>query len=66
MTCDLTLWNAATKTRKVVVCDESTADKIVQDDHAAKGTAQYADASGATFDVDWTSWRLIRFNRRHD
>jgi hypothetical protein len=65
MACDLTLWNASTKTKKVVVCDEETAGKIVQDDHAAKGTSHYADAAGATFDVDWVAWRLVRFNRRH-
>ncbi len=64
MACDLTLWNAATKAKKVVVCDEDNAGKIVQDDHTARGAGHYVDTSGTSFDVDWTQWRLVRFNRR--
>jgi hypothetical protein len=63
MACELTIWNTEDKSKRMVVCDEENAGKIVEDDHAAKGGGDYADTSGASFAVDWTKCRLVKFNR---
>lgn len=64
MACTLTIWNTQTKQKNVVVCDEDSVLKIVQDDHAARGAGDYVDTKGAKFSVDWTKCRLVRFARQ--
>jgi hypothetical protein len=64
MACDLTIWDTATKSKKVVVCDEENAGKIIVDEHAARAPGQYRDAAGQAFTADWTKCRLIGFCRR--
>lgn len=66
MACNLTIWDAAGKSKTVVSCDEENAGKIIVDDHAAKASNQYTDVSGKGFSVDWSKCRLIRFDRRCD
>jgi len=66
MACDLTVWDTQGKAKMAVVCDEENAGKIIVDDHAARATGQYVDVSGKAFSVDWTKYRLIRFNRRRE
>lgn len=66
MACDLTIWDTGNKSKKVVVCDEDNATKIIVDEHAGRASGQYVDTSGAKFSADWSKCRLIRFNRRRD
>ncbi len=66
MACELTVWDTQSKKKTSRVCDDENASKVIVDDHAARATGQYADASGKAFSVDWTKCRLIRFNRRRD
>ncbi len=63
MACELTLWDSTRKTKTTVVCDEENAAKVIADEHAAKASGQYVDVEGKTFSADWTTCRLIRFNR---
>ena len=63
MACELHVYNAETKKRQCYVCDEDNASRMVENDHAAKATGEYADTSGKKFTVDWTKERLVSFKR---
>jgi hypothetical protein len=63
MTCELRVYNLETKKKQSFVCDEDNAGRMVENDHAAKASAEYADASGKKFTVDWTKERLVSFRR---
>jgi len=64
MPCNLVVYEPDTKSKKTYTCDEANTERLVGDDHAAKGPAEYTDVNGRKFSVDWTKARLISFSRR--
>lgn len=64
MPCHLVVYETDTKSKKTYDCDEANTERLVSDDHAAKGSGEYTDVKGQKFNVDWTKARLIGFNRR--
>lgn len=64
MPCHLVVYEPDTKSKKVYDCDEANTERLVGDDHAAKGSAEYTDVNGQKFNVDWTKARLISFSRK--
>jgi len=63
MACELWVYNTETKKKQRFVCDEDNTGRIVENDHAAKGTGEYTDTGGKKFSVDWTKERLVSFKR---
>lgn len=63
MACELCVYNLDTKKKQRFVCDEDNAGRMVENDHAAKATGEYADTSGKKFAIDWTKERLVAFKR---
>jgi len=63
MACTLTVFDTNSRAKNTYVCDEDQTARMVEDDHAAAGNAEYTDTEGKSFSVDWTRQRLIRFNR---
>jgi len=63
MACHLVICDPAAKSRQSYTCDEDNSSRIVEDDHAASATGEYADTAGKKFSVDWTKQRLIGFKR---
>lgn len=66
MPCHLVTYNPQTKARLEYDCDEENTARVVEDDHAAKGSGSYTDIAGKMFQVDWTQIRLIGFARRRE
>lgn len=66
MPCHLTIYDPQTKVRREYNCDEDNTSRVVEDDHAARGSGQYTALDGQTFEVDWTASRLIGFARKRD
>ena len=64
MPCHLVVYEPDTKSKKTYACDEANTERLVTDDHAAKGPGEYTDVNGHKFSVDWTKARLIGFSRR--
>ncbi len=64
MPCTLVVYDPDTKAKQTHVCDEPNTERLVSDDHAAKGKGEYTDVNGRQFSVDWTKNRLISFSRK--
>ncbi len=63
MACELHVYNTETRKKQRFVCDEDNAGRMVENDFAAKGSAEYVDTSGRKFSIDWTKERLVSFKR---
>ncbi len=66
MACHLVVYDPNTKSKQTYICDEANTERLVSDDHAAKGPGEYVDLDGRKFSVDWTQSRLIGFTRKQD
>jgi len=66
MPCQLVVYDPDAKSKQTYVCDEANTERLVGDDHAAKGPGEYTDVTGRKFTVDWTKKRLIGFARKRD
>ncbi len=64
MACELVVYNPDAKSKKTYTCDEANTERLVTDDHAAKGSGEYTDVGGKKFSVDWTKSRLVGFARK--
>ncbi len=64
MACQVVIYDPDAKSRKTYTCDEANAERVVSDDHAAKGKGEYTDTAGKKFSFDWTKARLVAFNRK--
>jgi hypothetical protein len=65
MACQMVVFDTETKSKSTYTCDEADAERLVSDDHVAKGPGEYTDVkTGQKFSVDWTKARLISFARK--
>jgi hypothetical protein len=64
MPCHLVVYDPNSKSKQTYICDEANTERLVSDDHAAKGSGEYTDVNGQKFSVDWTKSRLISFARK--
>ncbi len=64
MPCTLTVFDTESREKTTYVCDEDHTARMVEDDHAAGGSGEYADVDGKAFSIDWTRKRLVAFNRQ--
>ena len=64
MPCHVVVYDADKKAKNTYACDEANTERLVTDDHAAKGPGEYTDVNGRKFSVDWTKARLISFARK--
>jgi hypothetical protein len=63
MPCYLTVYDLQAKTKQTYTCDEDNAARVIEDEHTAGGSGEYADVQGKPFKADWTRHRLIAFKR---
>lgn len=66
MPCEVVVYDTKSKAKTQYVLDEDNTTRLVEDDRAASKSGEYTDASGKSFSVDWTQYRLIRFARQMD
>jgi len=66
MACRITVWDRKSGQKQQYVCDEENVGRIIEDEHAGAKTGQYTDTQGQTFSVDWSTCRLINFQREMD
>ncbi len=64
MPCHLVVYDPDTKSKKTYICDEANTERLVSDEHAAKGPGEYTDVKGQKFSLNWTKARLVGFARR--